>query len=42
MCHMHLDAAKEGGVPIFLSLNTCFLEFEIAVGECFNKLRNVV
>ena len=42
MCHIHLDAAKGGGVLILWSLNTCFLEFEIAVGEFFNKVRNVV
>ena len=42
MCHMYLDAAKEGGVLTFLSLNTYFLEFEITVGKFFNKVRNMV
>ena len=42
MCHVHLDAAKEGGILNFLSLNTCFLKFKIAAGEFFNKVRNVV
>ena len=37
MCHMDLDAAKEGDILTFLSLNTCFLEFEIA-----DKVRNLV
>ena len=36
MCHVHLDAAKEDGILIFLSFNTCFLQFEIAFGEFFN------
>ena len=42
MCHVHLYAAKEGSTLNFLSFNTCFLEFEIAVGEFFNNVRNVV
>ena len=42
MCHVHLYTGKEGSTPNFLSLNTCFLEFETAVGEFFNNVRNVV
>ena len=42
MCHVYLDVDKEDGILIFLNFNTCFLKFEIAVGEFFNKLRNAV
>ena len=39
---MYVDAAKEGGVLTFLSLNTYFLEYEITVDKFFNKVRNMV